>query len=274
MASFYRVSIDKFKRTESNRTIAAYSGTRDVLVLERQKLIEEDDDDDEGNFFDKKERANFTGSAVREITSPCTLIPLPYMMLPGEEKREVIFIAGPEGAGKTTWARNYANQFRNSYPSSNFWVISKTEDTIINELKPDRIKIDKDFVKPISPHVFKDGLVMFDDVENVHDDKQRKAIEGTRDAIIEDGRHDNVFIMAVAHLSVSNKTTKTSLANSSMIVLFPNQGDNAHVRYTLDKYCGFDKKTITKCMKVKSHWIAVSKRAPVYVLHERGAFAV
>ncbi len=40
------------------------------------------------------------------------IIPIPIKKEAKEEKRENIFISGPEGAGKSTWAANYTKQFR------------------------------------------------------------------------------------------------------------------------------------------------------------------
>lgn len=201
--------------------------------------------------------------------------PLPYKIIGDELKRENVYVSGPEGAGKSYYAANYIKEYLKMYPGAHFFIFSGvTKDPPLDALKPRRVKMDQRMVdKPISVDEFpNNAIVLFDDIDTLEDKKVKNEVIKLRDRLLEKGRHKNIFVVSLTHNPTAGKDTKTSLAEASSIVLFPQGGDTFHITRVLKEYLGYDPKTIKEILKIKSRWIQCSKRYPKYIVHSKGCF--
>ena len=206
----------------------------------------------------------------KEIVIPDgTLIPIPRT-----DKRDCYYIAGAEGSGKSYFASKYINEYKKLFPKSDFYVFSKVkEDEALDDLEPKRIELDDEIINdPIQVEELKDSIVLFDDIDTISDKKLLDTIRNLRDAILEVGRHDNIYILTTAHNMTNNKATKMSLLESSCVVFFPGMGDKYHINRFLKEYVGLDREAIDKIYSLPTRWVLLHKRAPNYVMYEKGIY--
>lgn len=196
--------------------------------------------------------------------------------IPKQEVDQVdhIFIAGPSGSGKSRWSCGYVKQYKKIYPKRKFYLFSgKDEDKNLDEAKPNRIKLDERmYTDPLPIELFKNSVVLFDDIDTIKDDKIKEAVKKLRDEILEKGRSNDTSVLSISHNPTNNKATKASLLESSSVVLFPGGGDDYHMETVLRKYCGIKPSKINDIINIKSRWIQCHKKYPKYILHEKGAF--
>jgi hypothetical protein len=203
------------------------------------------------------------------------MIPIPIKKNAKEEKRENIFITGPEGSGKSTWAANYSKEFKKLYPNSKLFIFSKVKsDKPLDDLNPIRININEELIdNPMTTNEFPyDSLVIFDDIDTIANEKLRKEVVKLRDRLLEDGRHRGIFVLSLTHNPTCGKDTKMSLLESSSIVMFPQGGDSYHMERVLKAYLSYMPKNIKSILNLNTRWIQCHKRFPRFILHEKGCF--
>lgn len=203
------------------------------------------------------------------------MVPIPRIKKEREEKRENIFVSGPEESGKSTWASNYIRKYKKIYPKSKFYIFSGvSKDAPLDELNPIRVKLDSKLVEnPISIEEFPyDSIVLFDDIDTLEDREVRREVLKLRDRLLEKGRHKGIYVISITHNPTSGMDTKMSLLESSSVVLFPKGGDIYHMENVLKKYMGYNKKNINSIINLNTRWIHCHKRYPKYIIHEKGCF--
>jgi hypothetical protein len=205
------------------------------------------------------------------------MVPMPRIKNKDAEAREIIYISGPEESGKSVWASKYIKQFKKMYPQSKLFVFSKIKhDKVIDDLKPIRVALNENlYKKPIEIDEFpKNAIVLFDDVDTISNDKIKDAVLDLRDRLLEEGRHQSIFVISITHNPTMGKKTKASLLEASSIVLFPMGGDIFHMKRVLKEYCGYNPKNIDAILKLDTRWIQCHKRGDggKFILHEKGAF--
>lgn len=195
-------------------------------------------------------------------------------IIPDPEKREIIYVAGASGSGKSFFTSNYAKQFKKLFPNKNIIVFSKlNDDEVIDKLKPIRIEIDEELINnPITMDELKDSLVIFDDTDTISDKKLINAIQQIKNDVLEIGRHFNIYSVITSHLINDYKRTKTILNEAHRIVVYPFSGSFYSISYVLKNHCGFSNEDIRKVRGLKSRWLCIGRHYPVNVIYEKGAY--
>lgn len=198
------------------------------------------------------------------------------MPLPRLDKRESLYIAGPEGSGKSYYAAMYAKQFKKVFPKKDFIIFSRKEDDEpLDELNPMRISLNEEIVdEPIELKEVADSLVLFDDIDRIRDKQIKNSVDFLKNSILDIGRSDEIYVITTAHNLTAGKETKHDLIESSSVTFYPNAGDNYHIDYFLKKYCGLKDEQVKRIQNLKSRWVTIYKRAPVYILYERGVYLI
>jgi hypothetical protein len=196
------------------------------------------------------------------------------IQLPNIETRECIYISAPSGAGKSTYARHYIQQYQELFPDNKIFVFSRdTEDPALDDLNISRIAINTELVTdPIDKNELKNSLVLFDDTDTIPDEEQKKAVASLRNDLLETARKGSTYVINTSHQITNFKHTKVVLNESQTVTFFPQSSGTHGIKYFLDKYCGLGKKEIEKILKLPSRWVTVSKCFPMYVLYSGGAF--
>jgi adenosyl cobinamide kinase/adenosyl cobinamide phosphate guanylyltransferase len=217
--------------------------------------------------FEDNVPQGFTNLRIRDKGK---IVPVPNL-----NTREICYVAGPSGSGKSTWASKYIKLYLKMFPECDFIVVSRlNSDKALDYLEPTRV-IPEDLEEPLDIHeTLQDGdIVLFDDTDTIQDDKIKKAVSKMKNDILETGRHKNIMCIITSHLINGNdrKDTRTVLNECHNMTVFPKAGGAYGIRYALSKYWGMPNKMIDEILQLPSRWVTISKMAPQYVLHEKGA---
>lgn len=193
-----------------------------------------------------------------------------------ETERQIGFITGASGSGKSTYIKKYVMQYKKAFKKNPIYLFSALkEDESLDEVKPSRIKIDDDLVSnPIDIEEFKDSLIIFDDIDVIRDKKQRGAVYDILSQVLEVGRHHNISCWVSNHLPTAGKDTRRILNEAHFIVYFPHSGSARQLNYLLQDYIGLDKKDIKKLKNSKSRWATIFKNYPMIAMTEKEIFVI
>lgn len=206
-----------------------------------------------------------------------------FEILPSTDKnkREVLYIAGPSGVGKSTICKEYIKKYQKLHPKHDVYIFSKLkEDETFKDLKKIfKIPINKQLVEdPIDTLTdMENSLVIFDDIDTVTDKSQALALTHIINEILELGRHKNISVCITSHLinPQDKKRGRTILNEAHRVVIFPRSTTHHNVKYFLQEYIGVrDKDVLVKIMETKSRWICIHKVFPMYILSQKSAVMI
>jgi hypothetical protein len=193
------------------------------------------------------------------------------------KERDVLYIFGQSGSGKSFYVYLYASNYRQLFPKNNLFVFSTLDSDKegldkIKGLK--RIKLAKEFIEDemIPTSDFKDSLVIFDDVDNIGDKKTKDVVWKYMNNFLQTGRHHNISVAITFHVSAGGNATKMILNEATSLTFFPATIGGRNLKYICDSYLGMDKEQIKKLKKLNSRWITVLKTYPKVILSEKEAF--
>jgi uncharacterized protein YxjI len=194
-----------------------------------------------------------------------------------QKERQILYITGASGSGKSYYTYLYCEQYRKMYPKNPIYLISSiNDDSSIDKIKGlKRFILDDKFMNtPIGVEDFKNSMVIFDDTDCITNKILRNKINGILGLILETGRHFNTSCIYTSHVPSAGLDTKKILNESHSITLFPNALGGRALKNLLENYLGFDKEQRKKIRQIKSRWITITKTYPMTVLYEKGAYLV
>jgi hypothetical protein len=196
--------------------------------------------------------------------------------LPRFNKTERCFIAGQTECGKTYYCKRYLQQLRKVHPDKKIFIISDVDSDPELDCIPNtkRLKLDDELEekKPPKPEIFKDSIVLFDDIDSIQNKKVYKIIQNLRDSLLRRGRHEDISTLITSHLLTNYADTRIILNECNAITIFCRSGSTYGIKYLLKKYIGLDKKQIQKLINLPSRWVTIYKNYPQYVLYEKGIY--
>lgn len=198
-----------------------------------------------------------------------------FSLLPTSEKkaRDVFYICGPSGSGKSYVAKGIAEEYHRMHPDRPIYIVSKlTEDSTLDKLKY-LVRLDPDKLKSQPLENLKDlneSLVIFDDIENF-DKETDKAIQNLVNMIASTGRHENVSMIYITHLLSDYKRTRLVLMEATQYVLYPLSTGSHAFNYMMKTYLGMDSKEANALRKTGSRWISIRKHFPQVLITEHSA---
>jgi hypothetical protein len=193
------------------------------------------------------------------------------------KNRDVLYIFGQSGSGKSFYVYLYGNNYKQLYPKNSIYVFSTLDSDKegLDRIKGiKRIKLDQDFVNDeiIPTEDFKDSLVIFDDVDNISDKKTKNTVWTYMNNFLQTGRHFNISVVVTFHVSAGGTATKMILNEATSFTFFPATIGGRNLKYICDSYLGMDKEQIKKLKNIDSRWITVHKTYPKVILSEKEAF--
>lgn len=195
--------------------------------------------------------------------------------LPNREIVEKIYISAPSGAGKSTWAGSYMNEYKKIFKDDDIYLFSSIKkDKVLDKHEPIRITLDEELIQDmIDPSEIPNTLAVFDDVDTIQNARLKNAVCSFRDWLLEQGRHFDIRMLMTSHLLSNYKHTRRILNEATAVVVFPKSGSGTyHIKRFLQMYCGFDKAQIKKFINLPSRWVAIYRSYPQYVIYEKGAY--
>lgn len=182
--------------------------------------------------------------------------------------RVVFYISGTSNSGKTYQCAKLAQRYNLKNPKNEiFWISPMCDNKDINKLSPHKINciqedkvmfnfFGEDRIRILNDDGtsdFDNSLVIVDDLEGIQikDMKLKdKVIQSIYNNIINPilsiGRHHNISLILVKHLSNAGHLTREILNECDWIILFPYRLSEAQWDYFSNKYFHFDKKNRTK----------------------------
>lgn len=209
-----------------------------------------------------------------ELTKPKERI---VQMPVKERERDILYITGASGSGKSYYTRMYTDEYVKAYPKNPVFLISSiSEDPSIDKVKHlKRIVLDDAFLtSELSAADFKDSLIIFDDTDCITNKVIRNKVNAILNSVLETGRHFKVSVIYTSHVANAGLDTKRILNESHSITIFPSSLGGRALKYLLDNYLGLDKKQISYIKNIKSRWVTILKTYPQVVLSEKEAAVI
>ena len=210
-----------------------------------------------------------------------------HLKLTGDEKfqqipnnkteRQILYITGASGSGKSYYCKEYCNQFRRLFPKRPIFMFSSiAEDSSIDTIKGlKRIKLSKELIEDdLTAEDFKESLVIFDDTDCITDKPLKLKVASILNSILETGRHFNVYCLYTSHLACAGNDTKRILNEAHSITFFPKNAGGRMLKYLLDNYLGLDKSQIKRIRNLKGRWCTVIKSFPMVVMGEQDIYVL
>lgn len=195
--------------------------------------------------------------------------------------RSIDYIAGPSGAGKTTYLAGLAARHQKINPEAPIVVFARgaiADDPALAGLAgfASQAEIGKKLLeKPIDVLTLEPGtLLIFDDVATILDDKYRTAVSKLVMDCAEVGRKANIHMLMTSHLISPNdrKLARVILNEMEFLTVFP-AGSGAHqITYVLQKYLGLSKAQVTRILDAPGRWVRIHCHAPRWVMTETSAW--
>jgi hypothetical protein len=190
---------------------------------------------------------------------------------PDPEKREVFYIAGASGSGKSYIARGIAECYKKLFPDRNIYLVSKLEeDSTLDALKSlRRIKIDSLIDDYPALEEFEECLVIFDDYDTFTGQAE-KVIHKLIDDLATMGRHTKTTMLCLSHYLTNYKKTRLLLNEATHIVVYPMATSFHALSYLLKTHIGMTKDDV-RDLKKMGRWVCVYKHYPQWLLSSQHA---
>jgi hypothetical protein len=191
---------------------------------------------------------------------------------PDPKKREVWYIAGQSGSGKSYVAKGLAHYYHKLYPERGVYLVSKlNEDSTLDTLKfLKRVNIQSFIDDYPDLDEFKDCMVIFDDYDTLTGDAE-KVITKIVDDLAIMGRHTNTTMLCLSHYLTNYKKTRLLLNEATHIVVYPLSTSYHALRYLLKNYVGVDEEDLKRQRKLGSRWLAYAKGFPQFMISQKNA---
>jgi hypothetical protein len=190
---------------------------------------------------------------------------------PDPEKREVFYIAGASGSGKSYIAKGIAECYKKLFPDRECYLVSKLgEDSTLDALPfLNRVNI-QSFIDDF-PELdeFKDCLVIFDDYDTLTGNAE-KVVGKLIDDLATMGRHTNTTMLCLSHYLTNYKKTRLLLNEATHIVVYPMATSFHALGYLLKTHIGMTKDDV-RDLKKMGRWVCVYKHYPQWLVSPQHA---
>jgi Cdc6-like AAA superfamily ATPase len=219
----------------------------------------------------KRIQADTSSDKSIEIGDDSLFVPIPS---PDPKTRQIWYVAGQSGSGKSYFARNIAENYKKLYPDREIFLISKlTEDETLDNMKvgkPKRINIETILTDPIDLEECKDCLIIADDWDTITPKPLYDAIHKLIEDICIMGRHSNTSLCILSHHLTNYKSTRLMLNEAHFLVLYPLATSHKALKYVSELYGNCDAEEIKK-FKRRGRWVLIHKCFPGYIISSHEA---
>lgn len=194
-------------------------------------------------------------------------------------ERDVLYITGASGSGKSYYCKNYLLQYNKSYPTRPIYIFSSLiEDETLDNAKIKnfrRINLNEEFLQTdLQLSDFKDCCVFFDDCDNLSNKRLKTKIFNILNTLLQTARHTNTTVIVTSHLPTNGFETKIILAEAKTITIFPSRLGSRALKYLLNDYLGLDRNDIKLIKKLKTRWYTIFRTNPLIGMSEQGIYCI
>ena len=193
-----------------------------------------------------------------------------FELLPSADpkKRDVFYIAGASGSGKSYIAKGLAEYYQKLFPDRHVYLISKlnSDPGTLDKMKIPckRINVKSLIESPPKLEEFKDSLVIADDWDTFAKEEEKAVLAFIEDVAIM-GRHSNTSILILSHYLNNYKKSRLMLLEATHFVLYPMSTSAHALNYLLKNYIGMNKDDVRDLRRL-GRWICVKKTYPQYIV--------
>jgi hypothetical protein len=185
---------------------------------------------------------------------------------PDPKKREVWYVAGQSGSGKSYIAKGLAAFYKKLFPDRDVYLVSKLlKDDTLDALK---------FLKRLSIRSFMDDypeldeftdcMIIFDDWDTLDKDAYKVIHKLIEDLAIM-GRHTNTTMLILSHYLTNYKQTRLILNEATHIVVYPMSTSYHSLRHLIRGYVGVDEDDLKRHRMLGSRWLCYKKGYPMWM---------
>ena len=208
-----------------------------------------------------------------ELPDDSTFQPIPD---PDPKKRDIWYVAGISGSGKSYFARGICEAYKKLFPSREIYLISKlTEDETLDTMKigkPKRINMDSLVEDYPKLEEFENCLIVFDDYDTLSAPYD-KVVQKLIDDLAIMGRHTCTSMLVLSHYLTNYKKTRLILGEAHSIVLYPMATSFKAMRYVCEHHCGLTKEEVHGLKKL-GRWVMIHKTYPSYLISAHNAYVL
>jgi len=199
-----------------------------------------------------------------------------FQMIPTDKERDIIYITGQSGSGKSYFTKLFADEYKKKYKKREIYLFSAIDDDesidSIKDLKRINIKDPEFLEESIELDDIKDSMCIFDDVDTITSKQIRNKVFGILNMILQCGRHANISVVYTSHICCAGAETKLILSEAHAVVIFPKTMGNRSLKYLCDSYFGMDKEQIQKIKQIGGRHAIIHKTYPMVVMGANSAF--
>ena len=191
---------------------------------------------------------------------------------PDPKRREVWYIAGQSGSGKSFIAKSLASYYKKLFPEREVYLVSKLEeDATLDALKfLKRLKIQSFIDDYPDLDEFKNCMVIMDDYDTLTGDAD-KVIHKLIDDLSIMGRHVCVSLVLCSHYLTNYKKTRLLLTETTHLVVYPQSTSFHALRYLLKNQVGIEEDDLKRYRKLGSRWLCFVKGFPTMMISQKNA---
>ena len=264
-AKDYATELRTIKPTERVRLLARLEEARDE-GLEVDQLIGE-------SSLGKQlyERILSDGVASKDVSLESGA----FELIPSSDpkKREIWYIAGASGSGKSYIAKGLGEYYQKLFPNRIVYLVSKiTEDAgTLDKMNPKAKRLNIQSFIDDYPELeeFKNCMIIFDDYDTFTGPAE-KVVHKLIDDIATMGRHTNTTMLCLSHYLTNYKKTRLLLNEATHIVLYPMATSYHALSYLLKTHIGMTKDDI-RDLKRMGRWVCIYKNFPQYMISANNA---
>jgi hypothetical protein len=192
-----------------------------------------------------------------------------FQILPSADpgKRDVFYIAGASGSGKSYIAKQIAEMYRKLHPEREVYLISKLgEDSTLDSMRPKPKRISIDTLIDDYPELeeFNECLVIFDDFDTFTGDAQKITLK-LIDDLATMGRHTKTTMLVLSHYLSNYKQTRLILNEATHFVVYPQATSHHALSYLLKAHVGMTPEDVKELKKL-GRWVCVAKNFPQHII--------
>jgi len=249
---------------------------RDVKPAERVKLIQRlQEAHNKGLSSDQLIGETGLGKQlydrICQDASKATCVDLPegseFQLVPSPdpEKREVFYIAGASGSGKSYIARGIAECYKKLFPDRECYLVSKLQEDSTLDALPFLRRVNIQTFIDDYPELdeFNNCLVIFDDYDTLTGNAE-KVVGKLIDDLATMGRHTNTTMLCLSHYLTNYKKTRLLLNEATHIIVYPMATSFHALGYLLKTHIGMTKEDC-RDLKKMGRWVCVYKHYPQWL---------
>lgn len=208
----------------------------------------------------------------KSITLPDDESQFQLLPSPDPDRREVFYIAGASGSGKSHIAKGLGEYYKKLFPDREVYLISKLEeDATLDSMRPKckRINIQSLIDDYPALEEFENCMVIFDDYDTFTGDAE-KVIHKLIDDLATMGRHTKTTMLCLSHYLTNYKKTRLLLNEATHIVVYPQATSYHALGYLLKTHIGMSTEDI-RDLKKMGRWVCVYKHYPQWLISSKHA---